>query len=65
MEKEELKKRRENLRLTQKELAELLGVKENTVYRWESGILPIQKITALAFENVESKLAHNKVDVTT
>lgn len=61
MEKEDLKKRREALKLTQKQLAEHLGVKENTVYRWESGILPIQQITELAFENIESKLK-KKID---
>lgn len=60
MEKEELKKRRENLGLTQKQLAEIFEVKENTVYRWESGILPIKKITALAFENIEKKMLENQ-----
>ena len=56
MTKEDLKKRREILGLTQKELAQFLEVQENTVYRWESGILKIQKITELAFENIEAKL---------
>lgn len=53
----ELKKRRENLGLTQTELAEKLDVKQNTVYRWEAEILPISKTVELAFENIECKLS--------
>ena len=55
MEKSDLKERREKLRLTQAELAELLGVKENTVYRWEAGLSPISKMVELSIENIESK----------
>jgi len=53
MEGIELKQKRENLRLTQTELAEILGVKMNTVYRWESGILTVPKSIELAMETVE------------
>jgi DNA-binding transcriptional regulator YiaG len=41
MEGSELKSKREKLGLTQTGLAEILGVKMNTVYRWESGILVV------------------------
>ena len=53
MEGNELKAKRERLELTQTELAEILGVKMNTVYRWESGILSVPKAIALAMETVE------------
>jgi DNA-binding XRE family transcriptional regulator len=49
----ELKAKRECLGLTQTELADILGVKMNTVYRWENGILPVPKSIALAIETVE------------
>ena len=52
MEGKELKQKRENLELTQTELADILGVKMNTVYRWESGILSVPKSIELAMETV-------------
>ena len=52
MEGKELKQKREDLELTQTELAEVLGVKMNTVYRWESGILSVPKSIELAMETV-------------
>lgn len=52
----ELKTRREELALTQTELAEMLDVKQNTVYRWEADKLPISKTVELAFENIENKI---------
>ena len=53
MEGSELKAKRESLGLTQTELADILGVKMNTVYRWESGILSVPKSIELAMETVE------------
>ncbi len=60
VEREDMKIRREELGLTQAQLAELLGVKENTVYRWESGRLPISKTVELAFERIEIKLKEER-----
>jgi DNA-binding XRE family transcriptional regulator len=51
----ELKAKRESLGLTQTELAEILGVKMNTIYRWESGILTVPKSIELAMKTVESE----------
>ena len=52
----QMKTRREKLGLTQARLAELIGVKENTVYRYESGKLAISLTIELAFERVEQKI---------
>lgn len=58
----ELRERREALNITQTKLAELLNVKQNTVYRWEAEILPITRTVELAFENIENKLKQQKKD---
>ncbi len=55
MEGKELKEKREKLELTQTVLADILGVKMNTVYRWESGILSVPKSIELAMETVERR----------
>ena len=60
MESKDMKERREKLRLTQAQLAELLGVKENTVYRWEAGKLPISKTVELALERIEIEFHKGK-----
>ena len=62
MEGKELKQKREKLELTQTELADILGVKMNTVYRWESGILSVPKSIELAMETVERKLTKKQQD---
>ena len=59
MEGSELKAKRENLGLTQTELADILGVKMNTVYRWESGILAVPKSIELAMKTVEREQSKN------
>ncbi len=55
MKGKELKGKREKLGLTQTELADILGVKMNTVYRWESGILSVPKSIELAMKTVERR----------
>jgi transcriptional regulator with XRE-family HTH domain len=53
MEGDELRKKRTVLGLTQAELAEILGVKPNTIARWERGLLPVPRIAELAMQTVE------------
>lgn len=43
---DELKHIRLSLGLSQARLAECLGVRSNTVYRWEAGIHPIPPVVA-------------------
>ena len=52
MKPEQFKKIREKLGLTQAELASILDVKTNTVYRWEAGILPITRVVELAVKSL-------------
>lgn len=47
---EALKKERERLGLTQEQLANILEVKPNTVYRWEKEILKVPKTVELAMK---------------
>ncbi len=51
----EMRKRREAIRLTQAELAEKLGVKENSVWRWENDRQSISQSIELAFEMIECR----------
>jgi transcriptional regulator with XRE-family HTH domain len=53
MEGDKLKEKRVALGLTQLQLAEILGVKPNTVARWERGLLAVPRTVELAMETVE------------
>lgn len=55
MEKEELKKRRERLGLTQTDLADVLGFASNTVSGYETGRLEIPKFMDLVLEALEAR----------
>jgi DNA-binding XRE family transcriptional regulator len=48
MTEQELRRARKKLKMTQKQLAEALGVHWNTIARAEQGILPILRTTELA-----------------
>lgn len=48
MEAYQMKSARKVLGMTQKDLAEVLEVKEHTVASWENKRLPIRKVTQLA-----------------
>ena len=62
MEATKFKEVREQLGLTQAQLADALGVKENTVYRWEAGKLPISKTVWMAVAYLElQKIESNRV----
>jgi len=50
MEGSDLREKRRALNLTQAELAEQLGVKANTVTRWENGVLKVPRVVELAME---------------
>ncbi len=53
MEPEELKRRRENLGMTQQQLADLLGVNQMTVSRWERDERGIPPYLHLALQTIE------------
>jgi transcriptional regulator with XRE-family HTH domain len=59
MDGQDLKRRRDALGLSQKELGLLLGVMQNTVSRWELGLVVIRhpKILALALERISQGVA--------
>jgi len=59
MKPDELKKLRTKLGLTQAELASILDVKTNTVYRWEAGILPITRMVELAVRSLRPARKRN------
>lgn len=48
----QLKAIREQLGWTQAELADKLGVRMNSVWRWESGEVPIAETVALAVDHL-------------
>jgi len=51
---------RAEFNLTQEELARLLGVKRNTVTRWEIGLVKPPKVAELALEGLRVGLAKRK-----
>jgi transcriptional regulator with XRE-family HTH domain len=57
---DELKEWRETRRLTQTELSELLGVKFNTISRWEIGLRGIPSFLELALETIGRRLNGKK-----
>jgi DNA-binding transcriptional regulator YiaG len=58
--KEEIKKLREELNLTQEEFAKILGTHTSTVYRWESGASQPEKNHLLYLHAMQDILARNK-----
>ncbi len=59
MEKDELKKRRERLGLTQISFAETIGISANTVSRYETGSMVIPKNMDLILEALEKRQIEN------
>jgi transcriptional regulator with XRE-family HTH domain len=59
-----LKDQRSQLGLTQIELAKQLEVSNNTVARWESGVLPISRIVELAMQRLVSIHSFKGVSIT-
>jgi transcriptional regulator with XRE-family HTH domain len=55
MNREDLRRRRENLGLTQEQLARELDVTVLTVSRWERGVYPVPKHIELAVEALEKR----------
>jgi transcriptional regulator with XRE-family HTH domain len=59
-----LKQQRNDLGLTQIELAKQLEISNNTVARWENGRLPISRIVELAMQQLISNRVKDKVEST-
>jgi transcriptional regulator with XRE-family HTH domain len=57
MEKQDLIKWRKKFGLTQRQLADFLGVKNMTVYRWESGMRAIPTMLPWALKGLETELS--------
>lgn len=57
---EQLQTKRLDLGLTQKALAEKLGVAPNTVARWESERLAVPAYVGLALKGLEADIAKGK-----
>jgi transcriptional regulator with XRE-family HTH domain len=55
MEKDELRKRRERLGLTQTRFADTIGISANTVSRYETGSMVIPKSMELILEALEKR----------
>lgn len=58
--KVQLKKLRTHLRLTQREMAEKLGVATNTVSRWEQGVHPIPEWARKILRYVQARTTLNR-----
>ena len=56
----DLKKKREELGLTQVELARHLGVQSTAVSRWERGSEKLKKIVVRALRDLENELKHRR-----
>jgi transcriptional regulator with XRE-family HTH domain len=56
MKADDLRRKREQLGLTQEELAKHLGVKRLSVIRWENGQTEIDKILERAMRDLEREL---------
>ena len=61
MDGRELKERRNKLKLTRRQLGQLLGVTEDAVYRCEAGIRRLLPERIAAFETIEAKLKKSKI----
>jgi DNA-binding transcriptional regulator YiaG len=57
---DELKEWREGRHLTQTELSQMLGVKFNTVSRWEVGMRAVPSFLELALETIGRRLNGKK-----
>lgn len=55
MHKNELRKKREALQMTQAQLAKALGVDSTTISRWERGVRPIPTYLSLALQTFEQQ----------
>ena len=62
MDGQELKQRRNKLRLTRRQLASLLRVSESAVYSWETNKLPILPKRKADFEKIEAKLKNRRTN---
>ena len=58
----ELKERRQAMLLTQSELAHELRSTQNTVARWETGLVPVPKMLDVSLLMVESIVAQDSAD---
>jgi transcriptional regulator with XRE-family HTH domain len=57
---DELREKRTTINLTQAQLADVLGVKSNTVARWERGLILVPQSIELAMEEVVRKYKPKK-----
>jgi DNA-binding transcriptional regulator YiaG len=61
MDRHDLTKWRKRYGLTQKQLADFLGVRNITVYRWESGMRAIPTMLPWALKGLEGELSEREV----